>query len=56
MNYDDFKKYLKSENIDKNIYLLYGDEIFLKNHGKKELLSRISPEEMQEFNVFTFEG
>lgn len=56
MNYDEFKKYLKSENIDKNIYLLYGDEIFLKNHGKKDLLSIISPKEMQEFNIFTFEG
>lgn len=56
MKYDEFKKYLKSENIDKNIFLLYGEEVFLKTHGKKELLSRISPDGMSEFNVFTYEG
>lgn len=56
MNYDEFKKYLKSENIDKNIFLLYGEEDFLKNHGKKELLARITPDGMSEFNVFTYEG
>lgn len=56
MNYDEFKTYLKSENIDKNIFLLYGEETFLKSHGKKELLSRISPDGMSEFNVFTYEG
>lgn len=56
MNYDEFKKYLKSEKIDKNIFLLYGEEVFLKSHSKKELLSRISPDGMSEFNVFTYEG
>ncbi len=56
MNYDEFKKYLKAENIGKNIFLLYGEEIFLKSHGKKELLSRISPEGMTEFNIFTYDG
>ncbi len=56
MNYDEFKKYLKTENIDKNIFLLYGEEVFLKTHAKKELLSRISPEGMAEFNVFTYDG
>ena len=40
MNYDEFKKYLKIENIDKNIFLLYGEEDFLKNHGKKEIQDR----------------
>ena len=56
MNYDEFKKYLKKDNIEKNIFLLYGEEIFLKNHSKKELLSRITPSEMPEFNVFEYEG
>lgn len=56
MNYDEFKTYLKKETIDKNIFLLYGEETFLKSHGKKELLSRISPDGMSEFNVFTYEG
>jgi len=56
MNYEEFKKYVKSEKIDKNIFLLYGEEVFLKSHGKKELLSRISPDGMEEFNVFTYDG
>lgn len=56
MNYDEFMKYLKSENIDNNVFLLCGDELFLKNHGKTELLSRISPDSMPEFNIFSFEG
>ncbi len=56
MNYEDLKKYVKKENIDKNIFLLYGDEVFLKNHGKKLLLDRISPNAMSEFNIFTYDG
>ncbi len=56
MTYDDFKKYLKNENIDKNIFLLCGEEVFLKNHAKKELLSRISPVDMPEFNIFEYKG
>lgn len=56
MNYDEFKKYLKNDIIDKNIFLLYGEEVFLKNHGKKDLLSKISPEGMSEFNIFTYDG
>ncbi len=56
MNYEEFKKYMKSENIDKNIFLLYGDEVFLRNHGKKALLERISPDDMVEFNKFVYNG
>ena len=56
LNYDDFMKFLKSENIDNNIFLLCGEELFLKNHGKNALLSTISPDSMPEFNIFTFEG
>ena len=56
MNYDEFKTYLKSENIEKNIFLLYGEEDFLKSHGKRELLSHVSPDGMSEFNMFTYEG
>lgn len=56
MNYEEFKKYIKSEKIDKNIFLLYGEEVFLKSHGKKDLLARISPKGMSEFNSFTYDG
>lgn len=56
MNYDEFKNYIKSENIDNNIFMLYGEEVFLKNHGLKELLKRVEPKEMPEFNVFNYDG
>lgn len=56
MDYEGLKKYLKKENIDKNVFLLYGDEVHLKNHGKKLLLEKISPEEMPEFNIFSYDG
>ncbi len=55
MNYESFMKFLKQENIDKNIFLLYGEEVFLKQHAKKELLKRITPESMPEFNVFSYD-
>lgn len=56
MNYDEFKKYLKNDTIENNIFLFHGEEIFLKNHAKKKLLSRIMPTEMPEFNIFEHEG
>lgn len=56
MNYDEFKKYLKSEQLDKNVLLLCGEETYLKQHSKSELLKRIKPDIMPEFNVFEFDG
>ena len=56
LNYDEFTKYLKSDRITNNIFLLCGDELFLKNYGKTELLSKISPDSMPEFNIFSFDG
>jgi len=56
MNYDEFKKYIKSENLGNNIFVLFGEEVFLKHHSFKELLSKIEPTEMPEFNVFRYEG
>ncbi len=56
MNYDDFMKYLKQEEMNKNLLLLYGEELHLKTHGKNELLNRITPSVMKELNVFEFEG
>ncbi len=56
MNYDEFKKYLNKEKQDKNVILLYGEETFLKNHCKTELLKKITPQTMPEFNVFEFLG
>lgn len=55
MNYETFMKFLKQENIDKNIFLLYGEEVFLKQHAKAELLKRITPDAMPEFNVFSYD-
>ena len=56
MKYEDFVKFLKQEKIDKNVLLLYGEEAYLKQHCKTELLKRISPEQMPEFNIFSYDG
>ncbi len=56
MNYDSFMKQLKQGTLNKNFLLLFGEEVHLKAHGKKELLKQISPEQMPEFNIFEFEG
>ena len=56
MNYEEFKKYIKSENLGNNIFVFFGEEDFLKNHGLKELFKRIEPTEMPEFNVSTYDG
>lgn len=55
MNYEAFIKFLKQEDINKNIFLLYGEEVYLKQHAKKELLKRITPDAMPEFNVFSYD-
>ena len=56
MNYDEFVKYLKQDKMEKNVLLLYGEEVFLKAHSKAELLKKITPAQMPEFNVFEFDG
>jgi len=56
MNYDEFMKYLKQQQMDKNLLLLHGEELHLKAYGKSELLKRITPSLMKELNVFEFEG
>lgn len=56
MKYNDFIKYVKQGVFDRNVLLLYGEEAFLKAHAKSELLSRITPSQMKEFNVFVFDG
>ena len=56
MKYEEFMKFLKQEKVDKNVLLLYGEEAFLKQHAKTELLKQIMPLEMQEFNVFSYDG
>lgn len=56
MHYDEFIKHLKQNKTIPNVLLLYGEEVFLKNYGKKELQKRLMPQQMQEFNVFSFDG
>lgn len=56
MKYEEFVKYLKNETIDKNVLLLFGEETFLKQHCKTELLKKVTPEQMPEFNIFSFDG
>ena len=56
MNYDEFIKYLKQEQMNKNLLLLYGEELHLKAYGKRELLNKITPCFMKELNDFEFRG
>lgn len=56
MNYEEFKKYIKSEELGNNIFVLFGEEVFLKNHYVKELRAKIEPKEMPEFNIFEYDG
>ena len=56
MNYDEFKKYVKSENLGNNIFVLYGEEVYLRNYGMKELKSKLEPSQMPEFNLFVYDG
>ena len=56
MKYEEFSKYLKQDSVDKNVLLLYGEETFLKQHCKNELLKKITPDQMPEFNTFSYDG
>jgi len=56
MNYDEFIKYVKQDILNKKVLLLHGEESFLKQHAKNELLKKITPTKMPELNIFSFDG
>lgn len=52
----DLKKMLKSGEFPYRVYLLYGEEAFLKAHYQNKLAEYFKPEAMEELNVFLFSG
>ena len=47
---------IKSKNITKNVFLLWGEENFLRSHYKKNLMSLLMPEIMPDLNFYSFDG
>lgn len=56
MTAEDLKKMLKSGAVEGNIFLLFGEEVFLKEHYLKQLTELLKPDMMEELNVFRFSG
>lgn len=56
MSVDMLKKMLKSEKLEKNIFLLFGEEVFLKLHYKNLLVEACKPNQMEDLNTFVFTG
>lgn len=47
---------LKSKNITHNVFLLWGEETFLRLHYKKNLISLLEPTIMPDLNYYVFDG
>ena len=56
MKIDALKQIIKGQVPSPGVFLLWGEEAFLKNHYKKQLVELLSPDMMEELNVFVFEG
>ncbi len=52
----DLKKMLKEGTVSGNVFLLYGEETFLKEHYCNQLTTLLKPDMMEELNVFSFSG
>lgn len=47
---------LKSKNSAHNVFLLWGEEDFLRAHYKKKLISLLMPQTMPDLNYYAFDG
>ena len=56
MKIDELKQIIKGQAPAPNVFLLWGEEAFLKAHYKKQLVALFSPDVMEELKVFVFEG
>lgn len=56
MTVADLKKMLKEGKVSGNVFLLFGEEVFLRDHYCKQLKELLKPEAMEELNVFSFSG
>ena len=56
MKIDELKQIMKGQKPAPRLFVLWGEEAFLKNHYKKQLTELVSPDMMEDLNVFRFEG
>ena len=55
MNLDKIKKILKEDMPEERVFLFYGDEVFLKNHYREQLMKKLADSVMPDMNNFYFE-
>ncbi|MBQ3225739.1 MAG: DNA polymerase III subunit delta [Clostridia bacterium] len=56
MSLERIKSIVKTGEADCNVFLLYGEEEFLKAHYQKKLSELFMPDAMEELNTFHFDG
>lgn len=56
MKIEELKQILKGQKPTPNVFLLWGEEAFLRSHYKKQLTELLKPDMMEELNVFHFDG
>lgn len=56
MKIDELKKIIKGDREAPHVFVLWGEEIFLKSHYVKQLKELLQPDCMEELNVFRFDG
>ena len=56
MKIEELKQILKGQKPAPHVFLLWGEEAFLRAHYKKQLVGLLSPDMMEDLNVYTFEG
>ncbi len=52
----DLKKFLKGEAAAPRVFLLWGEESFLRSYYKKQLIEAFGPDGMEDLNTFIFDG
>lgn len=56
MKIDELKQIIKGQVPSPGVFLLWGEEAFLRAYYKKQLIELLSPDMMEELNVTVFEG
>ena len=56
MKIDELKKIIKGDREAPHVFVLWGEEVFLKSHYVKQLKELLQPDCMEELNVFRFDG
>ena len=56
MKIEELKQIIKGQKPAPRVFLLWGEESFLRAHYKKQLTELLMPDAMEELNVFRFDG